>query len=645
MEGRYRGLLEAAPDAMVVVNQQGEIVLLNKQAESQFGYRRDELVGQKVKNIIPEGFAERLIADALRSTEDALAQQIGAGIELVGRRKNGSAFPIEIMLSPLESAEGILVTAAIRDITTRKNDQMAFRRTMEMLQQIIESSPVAIVNLDADARIVTWNRRAEEIFGYSAREAIGRPYVDLVGKSDADSLGELREVLTGRMVRSVEIERKRKNGSTVVLSVAAAALTDHGKSPVGIVALFEDITHAKETRAQLQHVQKMEAVGQLSGGIAHDFNNLLSVIIGNLDSLLIRLTSEKEREIAKNALKGALRCAELTRQMLAFARRQELDPVQIDAGAMLRNLSVALERMLGEMVKVETNTPEDLWPCVADEDQVESALLNLAVNARDAMPEGGTLTIDASNARLDASYAARNSEVEAGDYVKFSVSDTGTGMSPELRARSMEPFFTTKDPGKGTGLGLSMVHGFAKQSGGHVKIYSEVGFGTTVNLFLPRVLGAQLAASESEESAATTNQGNETILVVDDNIEVRATACMQLTELGYRVIEAGDGKSALEILGNATTIDLVFSDVVMPGGMTGFDLARNVYRDHPEIKMLLVTGFAGAVLRQHLEVGESMPMLRKPYRRDELAARVRQVLDAKWADAAPALVANSGEPR
>ncbi len=447
------------------------------------------------------------------------------------------------------------------------------------------------------------------------------------------------------MVRSVEIERKRKDGSTVVLSVAAAALTDHGKSPVGIIALFEDITLAKETRTQLQHVQKMEAVGQLSGGIAHDFNNLLSVIIGNLDSLLIRLKSDKEREIAKNALKGALRCAELTKQMLAFARRQELDPVKIDAGAMLKNLSEMLERMLGEMVKVETSTSADLWPCIADEDQVESALLNLAVNARDAMPGGGTLTIDASNARLEAPYVARNSEVLAGDYVKFSVSDTGTGMSPEMRARAMEPFFTTKDPGKGTGLGLSMVHGFAKQSGGHVKIYSELGFGTTVNLFLPRAQGGQAASAESEESAAAPSRGNETILVVDDNIDVRATACMQLTELGYRVIEAGDGQSALEILGNASTIDLVFSDVVMPGGMTGFDLARIVYRDHPEIKVLLVTGFAGAVLRQHIEIGETMPMLRKPYRRDELAARIRQVLDAKLTASEPVPTAMSGGVR
>jgi CheY-like chemotaxis protein len=389
----------------------------------------------------------------------------------------------------------------------------------------------------------------------------------------------------------------------------------------------------------------MEAVGQLSGGIAHDFNNLLSVIVGNLDSLMIRLTSEKEREIAKNALKGALRCAELTKQMLAFARRQELDPVRIDVGTMLQNLSVMLERMLGEMVKVETNTPTDLWSCVADEDQVESALLNLAVNARDAMPGGGTLSIDASNARLEARYAAENSEVLAGDYVKFSVSDTGTGMSPELRARAMEPFFTTKDPGKGTGLGLSMVHGFAKQSGGHVKIYSEVGFGTTVNLFLPRAQGEQLASPESDESTEHPNEGHETVLVVDDNTEVRATACMQLTELGYRVIEAGDGKSALEILGDAATIDLVFSDVVMPGGMTGFDLARTVHRDHPEIKILLVTGFAGAVLRQHVEVGESMPMLRKPYRRDELADRVRQVLDAKRVIAEPAMTAISGVAR
>jgi CheY-like chemotaxis protein len=340
-----------------------------------------------------------------------------------------------------------------------------------------------------------------------------------------------------------------------------------------------------------------------------------------------------------------LRCAELTKQMLAFARRQELDPVRIDTGSMLRSLSVMLERMLGEMVTVNTSTPDDLWSCVADQDQVESALLNLAVNARDAMRGGGVLTIEASNVRHEARDAAANSEMISGDYVKFSVSDTGSGISPELLTRVMEPFFTTKDPGKGTGLGLSMVHGFARQSGGHLNIASEVGFGTTVNLFLPRAQDGAPASAEIDDFVPSASQGHETILVVDDNAEVRETASMQLTELGYHVIEAADGKSALDILGSGTTIDLMFSDVVMPGGMTGFDLARAVRRNHPEIKILLVTGFAGAGLRQQAEPGESVQLLRKPYRRDELAARVRQVFDAKRSIAEPALIGLSGETR
>jgi signal transduction histidine kinase/CheY-like chemotaxis protein len=471
-----------------------------------------------------------------------------------------------------------------------------------------------------------------------AQEAIGRPYGEVVGKSDSDALGELREVLTGRMIRGVEVERKRKDGSNVALSVSAAALTDHGKSATGIVALFEDITQARETRSQLQHVQRMEAVGRLSGGIAHDFNNLLSVIIGNLDSLLIRLQSEKEREIAKNALKGALRCAELTKQMLAFARRQQLDPARIDATSMLRSLSVMLERTLGELVKVRTLTPDALWSCRADPDQLESALLNLAINGRDAMPGGGTLTTEASNVHLDAEYAKGNADASVGDYVRFSVSDTGSGMSPELLGRVMEPFFTTKAPGKGTGLGLSMVHGFAKQSGGYLKIDSEVGFGTTVNLFLPRARGRDQVIGEADDRPVDAHQGNETILVVDDNAEVRKTASMQLTEFGYRVIEAADGKSALDILGSGTVVDLVFSDVVMPGDMTGFDLARAVRQNHPEIKFLLVTGFADTALRPQSDIGEPIPVLRKPYRRDELAARVRQAFNAKRSVAEPEVV-------
>jgi CheY-like chemotaxis protein len=274
----------------------------------------------------------------------------------------------------------------------------------------------------------------------------------------------------------------------------------------------------------------------------------------------------------------------------------------------------------------------------------------LAINGRDAMPGGGTLTSEASNVRLEAEYAVSNPEAIPGDYVKFSVTDTGSGMSPEVLGRVMEPFFTTKAPGKGTGLGLSMVHGFAKQSGGHLKIYSEVGFGTTVNLYLPRARSSDQIVGETDVRAVGTHEGNETILVVDDNAEVRKTASMQLTEFGYRVVEAADAKSALDILSNGTVVDLVFSDVVMPGDMTGFELARTVRQNHPGIKIILVTGFAEGALRPEIEIGEPIPILRKPYRRDELASRVRQAFDtaqnnAESAAVKPAAVGQHGEPR
>jgi PAS domain S-box-containing protein len=346
MEGKYRGLLEAAPDAMVVVNQGGDIVLLNVQAERQFGYVRDELLGQKVKAIVPEGFAERLIADGTRSAAEALAQQIGMGLELTGRRKDGSEFPIELMLSPLDSAEGILVTAAIRDLT--------------------------------------------------ARHAIDE---------------------------------------------------------------------------QLRQSQKMEAIGNLTGGMAHDFNNVLGVVVGNLElqrSLLV--PGSESLQLTDEALEAALRGADLTRRLLAFARCQPLAPQRVVLNDLILNIVKLLDRTLGERVDILLHLARSVWPVVIDPTQLESAITNLATNARDAMPGGGTLTIVTANCSLDEDYASLHAEVAAGDYVMVEVSDTGTGMAPGVMAKIFEPFYTTKELGKGTGLGLSMVFGFMKQSGGHISV-------------------------------------------------------------------------------------------------------------------------------------------------------------------------------
>lgn len=377
----------------------------------------------------------------------------------------------------------------------------------------------------------------------------------------------------------------------------------------------------------LRQAQKMEAIGLLTGGIAHDFNNILQVIIGNLDMLARTLPPElaRHKRAATSAMAGARRAASLTKRLLAFARRQPLDPKPLDVNLVVQGTSELLRRALGETVELETVLGGGLWTVEADPNELESALLNLAVNARDAMPGGGKLTIETVNAHLDDAYAARHVEVKPGQYVLICVSDTGSGMDEQTISRVFEPFFTTKPEGKGTGLGLSQVYGFTKQSHGHIKLYSEVGKGTTVKLYLPRLYEA--AAVEDSTGDLTRPEGSgETILVVEDDADVRATSVNALRDLGYVVIEATDGQSALGLLKMAQ-IDLLFTDVVLPGGMTGADIARQARDVNPNLKVLFTTGYARNAIVHHGRLDPGVQLITKPFTFDDLAARVRDVLD------------------
>jgi signal transduction histidine kinase len=378
---------------------------------------------------------------------------------------------------------------------------------------------------------------------------------------------------------------------------------------------------------QLQHAHKLEAIGQLTGGIAHDFNNFLLVIIGNLDLLEGRLATDPEaQKLAEQALAASLRGAELTRQLLAFARQQPLEPRVFDLNQFVAGTVELLRRTIGEEIEIETTLAADLAAVKADPAQVESALANLAINARDAMPDGGKIMIETSKVRLDAAYAAEHPDVAPGDFVMLSVSDTGTGMPEWILARACEPFFTTKSREKGTGLGLSMVYGFAKQSGGHLKISTDVGKGTTVRLFLPY---AEIQTMTDETPLVPEEAMHEpaaTILVVEDNLDVRSVIVKQLAELGLQVIEADNAKIALAIIENGPPIDLLFTDVVMPGGMSGTELAQATKKARPEIKILLSSGFTGVNGESNGFAGEQMEFLKKPYRKHDLARKIRKML-------------------
>jgi PAS domain S-box-containing protein len=385
----------------------------------------------------------------------------------------------------------------------------------------------------------------------------------------------------------------------------------------------------RENEEALRQSQKMEAVGQLTGGVAHDFNNLLQVIIGNLDTLQRHLPEESARlrRAATNALNGARRAASLTQRLLAFSRRQPLDPKPLNVNALVTALSELVHRTLGETVAVETVLAAGLWQVEADANELEAAILNLAVNARDAMPNGGRLTMETANAHLDEAYAASLPEVAPGQYVLICVSDTGVGMDEATVARAFEPFYTTKPVGRGTGLGLSQVYGFVKQSGGHVKIYSEVGHGTTVKIYLPRLISAEEVGEIGDELPEPEGSGEETILVVEDDDDVRTYSVEILRELGYRVIEAHDGASALRLLERQSRVDLLFTDVVLPGGMTGAQVAAQARELRPDLRVLFTTGYARNAIIHQGRLDKGVRLVTKPFSSADLAAKVRDALD------------------
>jgi signal transduction histidine kinase/ActR/RegA family two-component response regulator len=409
------------------------------------------------------------------------------------------------------------------------------------------------------------------------------------------------------------------------LSLVAASRNELARANAGLVA---EGARREEVEAQIRQMQKMEAVGQLTGGIAHDFNNMLSVIVAglNLARRQLRTAPDKAEVWIDRATEGAHKAAALTTRLLAFSRQQTLAPVASDTNKLIADMSELVRRTIGENLSVEIVLAAGVWRIHADVSQLENAILNLCVNARDAMPDGGKLTIETSNAHLDDAYARRHVEVSAGQYVLISASDSGVGMSADVIERAFDPFFTTKAVGKGTGLGLSQVFGFVKQSGGHVAIYSEPGVGTSIKLYLPRWTGAEAAlAQPAPQIVLPGGADNEIILVVEDDADVRRVSVEALEHLGYTVLEASSGEQALEVLALAARVDLMFTDIIMPG-MTGRVLAATVTADRPELKVLYTTGYARDAVVHNGILGADLAFLPKPFTVDQLALKVREVL-------------------
>ena len=503
-------------------------------------------------------------------------------------------------------------------------------RSHALLHAVIENMPDALVLKDArdEFRYVLVNHAGEKLMGRPREEIVGRVDHELFPPDQAEMfVAEDRDVMASGQPRLCQ-ERQ-------LSTVEGIRLIDTNKVPIlngapgFLLGIVRDVTEQKALENQLRQSQRMHAVGRLTGGIAHDFNNILAIILGNVDLLREQLEDGTEpAEMADEALAAATHGAELVRRLLAFARMQHLDPVAVDLNARLPAITNLLRRTLGEAIRIRLKPGEGLWLALVDPSQVDDALVNLAINARDAMPHGGSLIVETCNESLDEDYAAHHLEVVPGDYVMLAVSDSGTGMSPAVMARAFEPFFTTKGEGRGTGLGLSQVYGWVKQSGGHIKIYSELGHGTTIKLYLPRAgLNARSAAVQAEPAEAPV-PGSEKVLVVEDNPKVRATVLRQLADLGYSTLQAEDGESALDLVRAGTPFDLLLTDVVMPGGMTGYELAEQARSLRPGLRILFTSGYT-ELAAASTQPGRPGPLLSKPYRKRDLGKAVRAVLDGE----------------
>jgi PAS domain S-box-containing protein len=521
------------------------------------------------------------------------------------------------------AAQSQQLIAALRE---REQADAALRTKEAQFESIMEHAPMMVCLRDLEGRFTFVNRYYAVFARQSEEEILGRTIAELRSREYSDNIAvQDRDVIEQRRAMQWEMTIPKPDGDRTVLAVKFP-LFDAAGQVTSVGSVLADITEQKRAEVQLAQAQRIESVGQLTGGVAHDFNNLLTSILLNAD-VLASVLDDKLRPLAESVRMAAERGADLTRRLLAFGRRQMLEPRTTDIKALLDGMEPLMRRTLGEHIEICFRPAGDLWSATIDPGQLENAVLSLAVNARDALPQGGRLTIESTNVELDNQQAAAIPESKPGQYVMVAVGDTGSGMPPEVVARAFEPFFTTKDVGKGTGLGLSMVYGFVKQSGGHIRLQSEVGTGTVVRLYLPRSMVTAATADPARTPAPALPRGTETILFVEDDAMVREHTGKQIVGLGYAVIAAENAIEALAITDDGFVPDLLFTDVMMPGGLNGRQLAIKLRERWPNLRVLYTSGYAHGRLTID---GESVPakyVLGKPYRRADLAAKLREVLD------------------
>jgi len=541
--------------------------------------------------------------------------------------KDGREVHVSLSVSPIRSSAGEIVGASkiAHDISESKRTQKALNQEIEERRRIFETSQDLILVTDTAGNFVQVSPSSMAILGYEPAEMIGHSAVEFIHPDDLDSTrNEMRSARRGHDMRNFDTRYVHKDGRAVMLTWMGT-----WSEPVRRhFFVGRDLTEKHAAEAQFRQAQKMEAVGQLTGGIAHDFNNILTVITGTVGILADAVADRPQlAAITKMIDEAAERGASLTKHLLAFARKQPLQPREVDVNALILETQKLLQPTLGEQIEIAPLLAADAWTALVDPGQLTTALLNLALNARDAMPAGGKLALETNNVYLDEGYANMHSEVTVGNYVMIAVSDTGSGIPAADLEKVFDPFFTTKEVGKGTGLGLSMVFGFVKQSNGHIKIYSEEGHGTTVKVYLPRATGLHQTTAELSASPRIEG-GHEVVLIVEDDALVRRYVITQIESLGYTTLEARNAAEALDAIGNAATIDLLFTDVIMPGSMNGRQLVDEALKRRPSLKTLFTSGYTENAIVHHGRLDSGVLLLAKPYRKSDLARMIRMALDS-----------------
>jgi PAS domain S-box-containing protein len=620
-ERLFSAVVESSNDAIITKTLNGTITGWNRAAERLFGFTAMEAVGERIDIIVPiDRRAEvREILDRIGRGE-AIEQY-----ETVRRRRDGREVEVSLGVSPIRSAEGTIIGASktARDIDESKRTQKALNQEIEERRRIFETSQDLILVTDTMGNLIQVSPSSMTILGYRPEEMIGHSAVGFIHADDLDSSrAEMRAARRGLRMRNFETRYIHKDGRAVTLTWIGT-----WSEPVRRhFFVGRDLTEKHAAEAQIRQAQKMEAIGQLTGGIAHDFNNILTVVTGTVGILADAVADQPQLvAITKMIDEAADRGADLTRHLLAFARKQPLQPREVDVNSLVLETVKLLRPTLGEQIQIAPLLSQDAWTALVDPSQLSTAILNLALNARDAMPAGGKLVFETNNIYLDEGYASMHNEVVAGNYVMVAVGDTGSGIPAKDLERVFDPFFTTKEIGKGTGLGLSMVFGFVKQSNGHIKIYSEEGHGTTVKVYLPRATGLDQTAEEVMESSQIVG-GHEVVLVVEDDALVRRYVVTQIESLGYVTLQASNATEALDIIGSAAAIDLLFTDVIMPGHMNGRQLADEASRQRPSLKTLYTSGYTENAIVHHGRLDTGALLLTKPYRKADLARMIRKAL-------------------